>query len=507
VYRQRPRSVAELLIDARRWDGRTLVVAGDRRLTYRQFEAAVARVARHLRDAGIAQGDRVLLLGYNRLEWLVAFWALQCVGAVALLGNAWWSDEEAAAAIALAEPSAVLTDRELPQRDAGVAPVRVLRLEDLGPLVDAASAAPLDIATVAEEDIAIVMFSSGTTGVAKAVMMSHRSVIANIQNLLVLTGRMPDELSPDKPGTVSLLTMPLFHLAGIQISFSTMLSGGTLVLYEGRFDPVAVLTLIQRERIRVWGSVPTMVSRVADEPRFAEFDTSSIKSIPMGGAAVSPELRAKLQRAFPATKKRVGSLYGLTEAGGVLAAGSADDLEGRPGCVGKPLPVVEIAIRNPDANGVGEIVARTPTIASGYWRDDTPLTDADGWLATGDLGRLDAERRLYVVGRSKDIVIRGGENIACAHVERCLLTHPAVREVAVVALPHADLGEEVAAAVVPKDGMQVTAEALRAHAAAHLGKFQIPSRWWIRSEPLQVNATGKFNKRELIANWPGDAEQ
>ena len=510
IYSNRPRALAELVLDARRWGDRTFVVEGERRLTFAQHEAAVARVARHLRNAGIGAGDRVLIVAYNRLEWLIAFWALQCIGAVALLGNAWWSDEELAAALELSEPSALLTDRTIGVRHHwGQAPVgaeasmRVLRIEDLRAIVDASETIELEVASVDEDALAMIMFSSGTTGAAKGVMMTHRSVIANIQNLLVLTGRMPHELPADAPGTVSLLTMPLFHLAGIQISFTTMLSGGTLVFAEGRFDPLAILRVIEREKIRAWGSVPTMVSRVIDEPRFGEFDTSSIKSIPMGGAAVSPELRAKIAAAFPATKKRgVGSLYGLTEAGGVLAAGSADDLAGRPGCVGKLLPVVEVRIDKPDANGVGEILARTPTITSGYWRDDTPITDADGWLKTGDLGRLDDERRLYLVGRSKDIVIRGGENIACAHVERCLLQHPAVREAAVVALPHADLGEEVAAAVVLKDGMSATPAELTAHAAAHLGRFEVPSRWWIREEPLPTNASGKIAKRDVVAQWP-----
>jgi len=526
AYARRPRSLSELLIDARRWSDRTFLIEGARRMTFAEHEAAVARVAQHLREAGIAQGDRVLLLAYNRLEWLIAFWSLQCIGAVAVLGNALWSDEEIDGALDLADPVAMLTDRKLDSPQAAATTVipanspprtrsgagiqrrtRMIQLADLQPIAEATSEIPLETATVDEDATALIMFSSGTTGAAKGVMMSHRSVIANIQNLLVLTGRMPNELPQTTPGTVSLLTVPLFHLAGIQISFSTMLSGGSLVFVAGRFDPVNVLQTIEREKVRVWGSIPTMVSRVIDEPRFAEFDASSIRSIPMGGAAITPELRAKVQAAFPATKKRVGSLYGLTEAGGVLVAGSANDLAGRPGCVGRPLPVVELRIGNPDANGVGEILARTPTIASGYWRDDTPIADAEGWLKTGDTGRLDEEGRLFLVGRSKDIVIRGGENIACAHVEQCLMKHPAVREVAVVPMPHADLGEEVAAVVVLKDGMQATVQQLREHAAAHLGKFQIPSRWWIRTEPLPVNALGKFVKRDLVAQWPAATEK
>ncbi|MEJ8851227.1 class I adenylate-forming enzyme family protein [Variovorax rhizosphaerae] len=502
VYAQRPRSLPELLHDARRWGTRAFLIEGERRLSFVDFEAAVHRVAGHLLARGIRQGDRVALLGYNSVEWLASFWAVQSLGGVAVLANAWWSDDETRAALALIEPAAVLTDRSgahaIDER------FRPIDIRALRAVVDSSEqVAQPPTPQVSEDDIAIIMFSSGTTGAAKGVMMSHRGVVANIQNLLVLTGRLPSELPVDKPGTVSLLSVPLFHLAGIQISFSTLLSGGALVFLEGRFDPGKVLGLIQREKVRVWGSIPTMVSRVVDFEDFDSFDTSSLRSIPMGGAAISAELRAKVQRAFPATKKSVGSLYGLTEAGGVLAAGSADDVRGRPGCVGRALPVVELRIDAPDPGGVGEIFARTPTVTMGYWRDATPIADADGWVKTGDLGRIEGDY-LYVVGRSKDIIIRGGENIACAHVEHALLTHPSVLEAAVVPLAHADLGEEVGAVVVLRDDMPVTVEQLREHALANLGKFEVPSRWWLHDGPLPTNATGKILKRDLPKRWGGD---
>jgi long-chain acyl-CoA synthetase len=487
--------VGDLLIDARRWADRSFLVEGQRRFSFRDHETAVARVAAHLGGLGVAGGERVMLLAANRVEWIVAFWAVQSLGAVAVLGNAWWSDEEAAAAVALAAPRLLIDDR------GGVAGAPALTLDRLREVMESAAAAELPTPAVAEDDPAIIMFSSGTTGAAKGVVMSQRAVVANTQNLLVLTGRLPDELDAAAAGTVSLLTVPLFHLAGLQIAFGTMLSGGSLVLLEGRFDPEAVLRLIERERVRVWGSVPTMVSRVVDHARFADFDTSSLRSIPMGGAAITPELRAKICAALPAIRKRVGSLYGLTEAGGLLAAGSGNDVEGRPNCVGRALPVVELRIADADAQGVGELLARTPAMTSGYWGDETPITDREGWLRTGDLGRIDGDGLLYIVGRSKDIVIRGGENVACAHVERCLLLHPAVLECAVLPLPHGDLGEEVAAVVVLKPGSATTREQLREHAVVHLGRFEVPTRWWLRHDALPTNAAGKVHKRELVEGW------
>lgn len=502
VYRHRPRFMAALLQDASRWKERTFVVEGARRLSFGSFESAVARVAAQLRERGIGHGDRVVLLAYNSLEWISAFWAVQALGGVAVLCNAWWSAQEAATALQEVKASLVVADM-LPKR--GLADRSdVVDMATVRAWVDADTRVALPAPpALAEDALAIIMFTSGTTGHPKGALMSHRGVIANLQNLLVLTGRLPDELPPDSPGTVSLLTVPLFHLAGLQVSISTLLTGGRLVLQEGRFDPGAILRLIEQERVRVWGSIPTMVSRVLEHPDLTRHDVSSLKSIPMGGAAIPPELRAKVQQSFSGVQKSVGSLYGCTEAGGILAAGNATDLRDRPGCVGKPLPVVELRIGNPDPQGVGEIQARTPAATLGVWGESETTTDPEGWVRTGDLGRLEGGY-LYLSGRSKDIIIRAGENIACAHVEQCLLQHPAVQEAAVVPLAHADLGEEVGAVIMLRGGHHATADELARHAAVHLAKFEVPSRWWLRREQLPTNATGKIAKGELKSNWQGD---
>jgi long-chain acyl-CoA synthetase len=435
-----------------------------------------------------------MLLGFNQIEWLVAFWALQCLGAVPVLGNAWWSDAEAAAALSLSQPALVITDR-----DPGAVPA--LGFTALRALVDDDYPAAVDPVPVAEDDTALIMFSSGTTGTAKGVIMSHRSAVANLQNLLVLTGRMPSELPAERPGTVSLLSVPLFHLAGIQISCTTLLSGGKLIFLPDRFDPAEVLRLMEQERVRVWGSVPTMVSRVLDHPEFASRDTSSLRSVPMGGAVVPPELRQRISRSFTGVRERVGSLYGLTEAGGVLAAGSGRDIENRPGCVGRALPVIELRIRDPDAAGVGEIQARTPTVTDGYLGDPAPITDDDGWISTGDLGRVEEPGWLYVTGRAKDVIIRGGENIASASVEQSLLTHPDVLEAAAVALPHPDLGEQVGAAIVLRPGAEPDVEGLASHAGRQLARYEQPTRWWVRRTRLPTNAAGKLLRGQIRDEW------
>ncbi|WP_439671945.1 Long-chain-fatty-acid-CoA ligase [Cupriavidus necator] len=501
VYTYRPTSLAEFLLDARRWADRPFIVQGELRLSTREFECAVRRVAGFLAAQGIGRRTSVMLLGHNSLEWLLVFWAVQCLGGVTVLGNAMWGNAQAQACAELAEPTLLITDRATASPRG---PWLTTSFDEIGAALRNTTAAfPCpEPAPDMEDETAVIMFSSGTTGDAKAVVISHRSFIANIQNLLVLTGRLPDELAPEASGTISLLTMPLFHMGGIQIATTTLLTGGTLVMLEGRFDPVTVLRLIEQERVRVWGSVPTMVSRVVEHELFGNFDTTSLRSIPMGGAALSDDLRARIQKAFPSMQKRVGSLYGMTEAGGVLAAGSSAEIEGRPkGCVGRLLPLAEVRIDAPDDAGVGEIMVRTATMTRGYLRNPEPMTDPDGWFATGDRGWLDAEGYLYLVGRSKDIIIRAGENIACAQVEQCLLQHGDVVEAAVVPLPHADLGEEVGAVVVLRPGTTVTPERLRAHAAALLGRHEVPSRWWLRAEALPTNAAGKVAKREVLAQW------
>ncbi|GAA1779982.1 class I adenylate-forming enzyme family protein [Pseudarthrobacter sulfonivorans] len=495
VYEHRPSSMGELLLEMRRWSDREILVQGDRRLQTREFEQLVAAAAQRMRDRGVGPGDRVMLLGFNSIEWVCAFWALQSLGAVAALGNAWWSREEINGAISLLSPKIVIANNNFGL--AGSVPFSELfESSDLEP------AGELTITHVNEDDPALVLFSSGTTGSPKGVLMSQRAVVGNLQNLLVLTGRLPNELPAEHVGTRNLLTVPLFHGAGVQTMCSTFLQGGTVTLLRGKFDAGEVLDLIESERITVWGGIPTMVIRALEHPRMATADVSSVKSIPLGGAAVSAELRARIPKAFPGVKKKVGSLYGLTEAGGILASGTGSDISDHPGRVGKPLPVVEIRIDKRDAGGIGEISARTPTVPDGYLGEG-PIADPEGWVASGDLGRVDEDGWLYVVGRSKEIIIRGGENIASANVERCLTSHPGVGEAAVIALPHAELGEEVGAAVLLRpEADAVTESDLTAFAREHLANYEVPTRWWFRSTPLPLNAMGKVARKVLLEEWP-----
>jgi long-chain acyl-CoA synthetase len=291
-------------------------------------------------------------------------------------------------------------------------------------------------------------------------------------------------------------------MGGVQVVLSSLLTGGTLVFLEGGFDPAEVLRLIEVEQVRVWGGVPTMISRVLDHPDLRSRNTSSLATVTIAGTYVPVALLDRVRSAFPTARRSAGTVYGMTEAGGTLTASAGADMEGHPGTVGRPLPTVEVRICDPDPDGIGEIQARSPALMTYYWpqTDETVLTP-DGWLRTGDLGRIDTDGLLYVVGRSKDIVIRGGENIACANVEMALASHAAVEQVAVVGLPHPDYGEEVGAAVVLRPGAEVDEDELRRFVAERLAYFEVPSRWWLRTEALPTNATGKIVKPVLRAAW------
>ena len=248
--------------------------------------------------------------------------------------------------------------------------------------------------------------------------------------------------------SVTLTSLPLFHIGAIQLLLLPYVTGSKLVFPEGKFDAGEVLRLIESERINVWGAVPTMVERVLAHPDLASADVSSVRTVGLGGSAVSPNLLERVAAAFPNAFRGASQVYGLSEAGGVLASGAPKDLATHKGSVGRVVPVAEIRIDEPNADGIGEIVARSPAVMHGYWgqTDDSVFTD-DGWLRSGDLGWVDDDGFVYVTGRLKDLIIRGGENIAPAHIESCLLQHPDVREAAVVGLPHRDLGEEVGAVV------------------------------------------------------------
>jgi long-chain acyl-CoA synthetase len=500
IYRDRHRHLADLLADSYRWADRDFLVQGTRRLTFADFHRCVAVAAAQLRSAGVGRGDRVMVLAANSPEWVIAFFATFTLDAAVVSGNAWWSEAEIAHACRTADPRLVVADARRAERLPPGTPR--LSLTELGRSTTGAAveAAP-GAARSGEEDPAVILFTSGTTGAPKAATLSHRSVIANQQNLLVATRRLPPDLPPDHRGTVTLLSIPIFHTGGIQTILSSLLTGGTLVFLVAGFDAAEALQIIETERVRVWGGVPTMMSRILDHPDLERRDTSSVLTVTIAGTTVPAILFERVRDAFPSARRSIGTIYGMTESGGTLTAVTGPEMEQRPGTVGRALPTVELRIGDPNEAGIGEVQALAPTVMCGYWGSDEHPFTPDGWLRTGDLGRLDGAGYLYLEGRSKDIIIRGGENIACPHVENVIAGHPAVAEVAVIGLPDDDFGEIVGAVVVIRPDHRIEATDLEKLARDRLAHFEVPQRWWLRREPLPTNATGKVVKSDLRTAW------
>jgi long-chain acyl-CoA synthetase len=498
VFAPRSHHLLELLDASVRFGDRTALLCGGQHLSFLEQRTRVDAVAGALVAAGATQGQRVLLFGSNRTEWVLAFWGAVAAGALPVFGNGWWSAEQLEAAVALVEPAIVVVDEG--RWPALLFPTPTITFDEIA----AADGPPPPPPDAVEDSPALLLFTSGTTGLPRAAVLSHRAVIANQHNLLERTRRLPQHVADDGPATVSLLSVPLFHLGGLQAILSSVLLGSTLVFLEGRFDPLQALEVIEAVGVTTWAAVPTMIQRVVDHPCLGDRELSSVRTVMVGGAPVHPDLLRRIGVAFPNASRGAGSSYGLTEAGGVVATAVGAELVARPGAVGKPLATVEVRIA-----GDGQILVRSPTVMMGYWGSkDADGIDQDGWLTTGDIGRLDDDGYLYVTDRAKDIIIRGGENIASANVERILATHPAVAEVAVVGVSHPDLGEEVVAVVVGRHQQPVSLADLAAHAQSRLARFEVPSRWWLHDGPLPVTAVGKVDKRALrtaLVNGAGRA--
>lgn len=492
MYTDRPHRVGDLLDFSLRWSSRPHIIHGERVLTFAELHSAVLSKADALSSLGLKAGERVFILGWNSLEWVVNFWACLRAGFVPVLANAWWSAAEVVHGLQALNPGMVLADT----RSAEKVPAGWRT----GPWAIDTVARPSSGAAIEtskdEEQTALIIFTSGTSGVPKAVVLSHRAILARLQMTLHITRKLPHQVD-ESTRDVTLLTGPLFHVGSMQSLLRAVIVGDTLVLLPGRYDPADVLALIERHRVNRWNCVPTMVSRLLDHPEVAHYDLSSLKSISIGGAPVHAELMQRIKRELPSVSPRIPTGYGLTENGGQATASAGADSIDQLGSTGRPLPCVEISFLVHPGLPDGEILLRSPTQMRGYYGLDESPIDQDGWLHTGDLGRLDDQGNLWITGRCKDMIIRGGENIAPVAVERALLTIPGVADAAVFGIPHPDLGEEVMAVVVIEGDL--TSVQLEDQLRKSIASFSVPSRWKLLKQTLPTNDTGKIDKKLLRA--------
>jgi long-chain acyl-CoA synthetase len=302
---------------------------------------------------------------------------------------------------------------------------------------------------------------------------------------------------------VSLLTVPLFHVTGAHSFLYPALAQGSTLVMMRRWNAEVALRLIEQERITNVGGVPTIAMQLLDSPSFATTDLSSVVAITYGGAPAPEGLPGRIAAALPGVTP--GNGYGMTETSSVVSFNVGADYLERPGSTGRLLPIMDARIVGEDGRPAppdtpGELWLRGSNVALGYWRrsgDAAAAFSADGWLRTGDIATIDDERFIYIVDRQKDLIIRGGENIASVEIESVLHDHAAVLDAAVVGVPHAQLGEEVGAVVQVRDPASVSAEQLQAYVRSRLAGFKVPSHIRISTQPLPRNPQGKVLKAEV----------
>ncbi|MDP1027962.1 class I adenylate-forming enzyme family protein [Sphingomonas sp. KR1UV-12] len=492
------------------------LVAGEERLTFGAVYTAADRVARALVGRGIGRGDRVGIAARNSPSWIVTYMAVLMAGGVATLLNGWWQAEELAAAIADVDCALIVADGPRAARLAQIPGLTtpVVAIDDTLPLDQAT--APLltgeagDLPQVGPDDLATILFTSGSTGQSKGALSDHRAVIAGTfsflsQALTMLTISTQDGVAPPTQH-VTLLTIPLFHVtAEVPVFLQSFAIGRRLVIIP-KWDAREAMRLIERERVTYFIGVPLMSFEILNHPDRGDYDLSSVSDFGAGGAPRPVEHVRRIDAEMGGPAPLIG--YGLTETNAVGTGNWRSNYIAKPDSCGRPSkPLVEVAILDDAGTHLaqgqrGEIGIRSIANFRGYWNRPAATEaafTADGFFRSGDIGYLDADGYLFIVDRKKDIIIRGGENISCQEVEAALYTHPAVKEAAVFGLADERLGE-VPVAVVHLDA-DVGEEALRTYLADHIAAFKVPTRIWIADAPLPRLGTEKIDKVGLKAAY------
>ena len=486
--------VPDLLRKEAARDGARIAVQvdGGERLTCGAWEASSNRLSRGLVALGVAPGDRVALLFDNSdaLSFLRGYMAAHKAGAVCVPLDARSTAAELAIKLDHCEPAAVLAGagQEAVARQSGHP--RVLGPGDVAAAMDGQSDAEHQVPR-APADLCDILYTSGTTGRPKGVACTH-------ENVTFRAGRGLDIFR----GGTFLHAIPLHTFAGTHAMTLMPLRSGLRALIQPRFDAARFVALLAEEAVTVAYAVPSMVLLMLEEPRVAEGGFERLFLLMYGTAPMPPSAIARLAEVLPST--RLLNLYGLTEGGSAVCLLPPEEAQKRPGSIGKPLPPTELRIVDDEgaevpAGEAGEIWLRAPVRARRYYRDEEATREAftdDGWVRTGDIGRVDEDGYLTLVDRKKDLIIRGGHNISAPEVEGVLVAHPGVREAAVVGVPHPVLGEDTRAFVVRAEGATLDAEALEAWARERLASNKVPRSYRFVAE-LPRNALGKVLKREL----------
>jgi acyl-CoA synthetase (AMP-forming)/AMP-acid ligase II len=525
VWKNAPPNLRALAQLSRTHGERVATILEDDRVSFEAQYRAIAVLARALTERGIGKGDRVAMAMRNLPEFVVAFFAITSLGAIAVPLNAWWTGPELEYGLRDSGAKLLIADAQRWER---IAPSRpnlpdlqrvIVTHADAAPdgteALEALIGRPNEWATLPDQplpdtpldtdDDATIFYTSGTTGAPKGALGTHRNLVTNILSSGYTAARAAlrrGEAPPEPQPKVFLTVIPLFHVTACSATLMGAMAAGHTMVFMRKWDAAEAMRLIERERVNVTGGVPTIAWQLLEHPDRAKYDLSSLESIAYGGAPSAPELVRRIREEFGALP---GNGWGMTETMATVTGHSAEDYLNRPDSAGPPVPVADLEIRAEDGvtvlppNTVGELWSRGPMNVRCYWNkpEASAATFVDGWVRTGDLARLDEEGFLFIVDRAKDMIIRGGENIYSIEVENALYEHPAVVDAALIGLPHKTLGEEAAAVVHLAPGAQASEAELQDWVRARLAPFKVPVRVAFAPDMLPRNANGKILKREL----------
>ena len=498
------------------------LVDGDQRLTFGEVYAAASKVADGLATGhGVKKGDRVGIAARNSAQWAIAYMGTIMAGGCATLLNGWWTGEELAYGIGLCECSLVLADAPRAARLDGIehgASIVVFDHDEAGlaPITGDGDTAMRMLGELGPDDLATILYTSGSTGNPKGAFSDHLGVVSGTMNYICQTAMILQLLTErGEAPTVqpsALVSVPLFHVTGeIPVFLQSIAIGRKLVLMP-KWDAGEALRLLDEEKVTYFVGVPLMSYEMATHPDRDQFDLSQCKSFAAGGAPRPVEHVNKIKESFPNGFPLLG--YGLTETNAIGAGNLNENYLAKPGSTGMASrPLVDMAILDDAGKAlpqgeVGEISIRSTANFLGYWKDEEATKAAytdDAYFRTGDLGYLDPEGYLYIVDRKKDIIIRGGENIACIEVEDAIYAHPAVAECSVFGLPDERMGEVPAAVYLTQPGESLSPDDLKSYLAEHIAHFKIPEKLWQAEEQLPRLGTQKVDKRAVKALYAKDS--
>jgi long-chain acyl-CoA synthetase len=486
-------------------------IDGGRRQSWSQFRDRVARFASALRTAGVQRGDRVAILALNGDAYLEYFYAVPWAGALVVPLNTRLAAAELVAIVNDSGAVGLLVDDTfaalLPQlipnlttvrgawvSGAAVPPAGAL---SLNAAIDAAD--PVAAAEAQPDDLYGIFYTGGTTAASKGVMLSHGNIVANAMNMLT-------EVAFNSR-SVYLHAAPMFHLADCSATFSLTMAGGTHT-FMPRFDPLAVMQVIQDRGVTNSILVPAMIGALVNAPAIGDYDLTSLAGLLYGGQSISEAVLRRAMECLPACG--FVQAYGMTELSPVATFLSTTDhvTDGagasRLRAAGRAAPTVEIRIgddqdREVPRGTVGQILVRGPVVMKGYWNQPALTAEAlrGGWMHTGDGGYMDDEGFVFVVDRIKDMIITGGENVYSAEVENAIYRHPAVAMCAVIGVPDEQWGERVHAVIALKPGQTTTEAEVVAHCRQLIAGYKCPRTVSLRTEPLPLSGAGKVLKTVL----------